>query len=142
MQICENIKQARLSSGASQEDIAHKLGINRDTYKNWELKTEPDFTTINKIGKAIGVPPVSLLSGVIDFTAQEIAEATNQVNRKKENDVVANLAKLTSAIGRLVGLHEEQILNSVQSFALGKTGAVVSQQLADNKTGKKKRKGN
>lgn len=140
LQICENIRQARLSSGASQEDIAQKLGINRDTYKNWELKTPPDYETLNKIGKAIGIPPVSLLSGVIDFTAQDLADTAEQINKKKESDVVISLARLTSAIGQLVGLDKEQIFDSFRSSALGKKEVAVSEQLAHNKAGKKDNK--
>lgn len=143
MQICENIKQARISRGLTQSEMAMKLDLkNLTTYQNWEYNTPPSLEMINKIGKAIGVAPISLLSGVIDFTEQDVAQAVEQLNSDKRNDTLINLARLTSAIGRLVGLHEEKIFDTVQSFALGKTEVVVSERLGGNKGGKKKSNGN
>lgn len=137
MQICQNIKQARLLSGASQQEVANKLGIDRDTYKNWEIKTAPDLATINRIGKAIGVAPISLLYGIIDFTQQEVIESVEKINQKKSEDVLTNLARLTLAIGQLTGLSKEQILNSLGlPYSLDKTEVVVSEDLRHKRKGK------
>lgn len=142
LQICQNIRQARELSGKSQEAIADKMGIKRGVYKNWEINTEPDLETINKIGRAIGIPPISLLAGIIEFTEKQIVQAENNFKSKKENEVVVSLAKLTSAIGQLVGLDKERIFDTVLSSSLDKTEVGVSQQLSGNKAGRKNNSGN
>lgn len=67
LQICSNIKQARLSRKVSQGFIAKKMNIERNTYKNWEINTEPSLSTIKTIAKILEVPAMSLLTGLIEF---------------------------------------------------------------------------
>lgn len=48
-QISENIKQARLSTGKSQQEVADYLDIKRSTYANWEAGTEPTVGDMKRI---------------------------------------------------------------------------------------------
>lgn len=65
-------------SGASQQVIAERMGIDRDTYKNWEGTTEPDLATIKTIAAAIGIPPYRLLMDIIDFSGAVNDERPDQ----------------------------------------------------------------
>jgi transcriptional regulator with XRE-family HTH domain len=67
LQICQNIAQARLSRGLSQEKMAEQVGVKRATYKNWEAGTEPGLSEIKTIAKALEIPAYKLLEGVIEF---------------------------------------------------------------------------
>lgn len=68
LQICQNIKEIRKSKQLSQETVAERMGLKRDTYKNWEIDTEPDLATIKTIAAAIGVPAYTLLKDIIDYS--------------------------------------------------------------------------
>lgn len=80
MQICQNIKQARVSSGLTQDEIADKLGTKRSTYKNWEDATEPSLSIIKAIAGHLGVPAYKLLIGVIDFEEPEARRPDVNIN--------------------------------------------------------------
>lgn len=85
LQICRNIKQARLSTGKSQEEIAKKINVSRSTYKNWEENTEPDLANLKTIAEALGVQPYVLLKGVIDF------HETNKSGPIQEPDLLTRM---------------------------------------------------
>lgn len=68
LQICQNIKQARVSKGWTQEEMAGFMSIERATYKNWEDQTEPSLSNIKALAKVFKIPPHRLLAGVIDFS--------------------------------------------------------------------------
>lgn len=85
LQICRNIKQARLSTGKSQEEIAKKINVSRSTYKNWEENTEPDLANLKTIAEALGVQPYVLLKGVIDF------DETNKSGPIQEPDLLTRM---------------------------------------------------
>lgn len=85
LQICRNIKQARLSTGKSQEEIAKKISVSRSTYKNWEENTEPDLANLKTIAEALGVQPYVLLKGVIDF------DETNKSGPIQEPDLLTRM---------------------------------------------------
>lgn len=61
--ITANIKAERARSGLSQEDVAEKLGITRQSYNIWE--TNPKSLTLDKIemlANAIGCNVKNLVS--------------------------------------------------------------------------------
>lgn len=44
------LKAIRINLGLSQQEIAEKLGVSRETYQNYEAyKTFPDVATVKKI---------------------------------------------------------------------------------------------
>jgi len=47
MTISEKLKQARTDSGLSQEEVADKLGVSRQTMSNWENgRSFPDIVSV------------------------------------------------------------------------------------------------
>jgi transcriptional regulator with XRE-family HTH domain len=65
LQISQNIRQARLNSGLSQEAVADKLGVKRTTFANWEKDTEPEMTIIKSIAEILGVNYIDIIDSVI-----------------------------------------------------------------------------
>lgn len=137
LQICSNIKQARLSRKVSQGFIAKKMNIERNTYKNWEINTEPSLSTIKTIAKILEVPAMSLLTGLIEFGGAEIIQANKIQKMGDIEDIRISLNRLTSAIGRLSGLEKDEIEVFLPSYASDKKG--VFQDLMN--TGGRKKNG-
>lgn len=52
MQIHDKIRQARVSAGLTQAEMAEKLGIERSTYQYWEKKT-PSIDSIKLVAKTL-----------------------------------------------------------------------------------------
>ena len=58
----ENLKDARLSAGLSQKDLAEQLGVAKSTYSLYESgKREPDVARIKKLAEILGVSSDALL---------------------------------------------------------------------------------
>ncbi|MCH5179908.1 MAG: helix-turn-helix domain-containing protein [Erysipelotrichales bacterium] len=52
----KNLKILRKSLGLTQQQLADKLFVNRNTYQNYEAgTTEPDFATVKKIASFFNV---------------------------------------------------------------------------------------
>lgn len=66
LQICQNIKQARLSTGMSQGEFAEKIGKKRSTYAEWESNFVPDLEILKKIAEAANTTLAALLNEQID----------------------------------------------------------------------------
>jgi transcriptional regulator with XRE-family HTH domain len=124
LQICQNIKQARLSAKLSQEEMAHKLGIKRTTYQNWEKNIEPDLTTIVAIAKNLGIATTELLRGVIDLNGHEKSGAGPDYLRsvlKQEIDTIrSSLDKLSKALQVPQGLERPVGSPKKEHLDLGK----------------------
>ena len=91
----ENIKRIRKSKGLSQEELAIKLNVVRQTVSNWENgKSLPDIVSIMS------------LSDLYQITIDELLKGDKRMKEKMEKD--ANIAKankrviLTTAIITLV----------------------------------------
>ena len=60
---CDNIKSVRIELGYTQKQIAEKLGVVESCYANWEQgRTEPNISTLRKLGEIFGVSVDELLS--------------------------------------------------------------------------------
>ena len=58
MQLGTNLFKARKKSGLSQEEVAAKLGVSRQTISKWELdETLPDIRQAKKTGRAVSSDP-------------------------------------------------------------------------------------
>ncbi len=79
------IKEARISKGISQKDMAAKLGINRSTYSNYENDIrEPNLEVIEKIANTLNIPLSYLFSpstdsNEIDRMSDEIDDFINKM---------------------------------------------------------------
>lgn len=57
-----NLKQARLNAKLTQEQLAEKLHVTRQSVSGWELgRTEPDFETAGRLAEVFGTNVSSLL---------------------------------------------------------------------------------
>lgn len=69
LQMNENIRQARLAKGFSQEKMAELLGESRSTYAEWERNTEPKVSVFLKIAEILEINPHKLAG--VDIEAKK-----------------------------------------------------------------------
>ena len=64
MEISNQIKQRRIAAGISQEELAERIFISRQTLSNWETgKTQPDIETLTQLAQLFGVSTEYLIYG-------------------------------------------------------------------------------
>lgn len=83
MNLGNNLKEARKKSGLSQETVAEKLGVSRQTISKWETnETLPDIYQSKKLSKLYNLT----LDELIDFDTdlQEIEEIIKNTDEEKE----------------------------------------------------------
>ena len=81
MNLGENLFQARKKKGLSQEAVAEKLGVSRQTISKWETdETLPDIRQAKKLAVLYGLT----LDELIEFDAdvQEIQEVINKTTEE------------------------------------------------------------
>ena len=81
MKLGENLFQARKRKGLSQEAVAEKLGVSRQTISKWETdETLPDIRQAEKLAVLYGLT----LDELIEFDAdvQEIQEVINKTTQE------------------------------------------------------------
>jgi transcriptional regulator with XRE-family HTH domain len=62
--VSKNIKRLRNEAGMSQETLAEKLSVTRQTVSSWETgRTQPDLETLAAIGEALGSDVTGLIYG-------------------------------------------------------------------------------
>ena len=86
MNLGENLFQARKKKGLSQEAVAEKLGVSRQTIPKWETdETLPDIRQAKKLAVLYGLT----LDELIEFDAdvQEIQEVINKTTEETVNKV-------------------------------------------------------
>ena len=86
MNLGENLFQARKKKGLSQEAMAEKLGVSRQTISKWETdETLPDIRQAKKLAVLYGLT----LDELIEFDAdvQEIQEVINKTTEETVNKV-------------------------------------------------------
>ena len=86
MNLGENLFQARKKKGLSQEAVAEKLGVSRQTISKWETdETLPDIRQAKKLAVLYGLT----LDELIEFDAdvQEIQEVINKTTEETINKV-------------------------------------------------------
>lgn len=86
MNLGENLFQARKKKGLSQEAVAEKLGVSRQTISKWETdETLPDIRQAKKLAVLYGLT----LDELIEFNAdvQEIQEVINKTTEETVNKV-------------------------------------------------------
>lgn len=86
MELGNNLFDARKKSGLSQEEVAEKLGVSRQTISKWELgETLPDI----RQSKRLSILYHLSLDELIDFDldVQEIQEAIDKTTEKVTDKV-------------------------------------------------------
>ena len=83
MNLGNNLFQARKKAGKSQEEVAEKLGVSRQTISKWETdETIPDIYQSKKLAKLYKLSLDELIEFDIDL--KEIEEVIKNTNEEKE----------------------------------------------------------
>lgn len=83
MNLGNNLFQARKKVGLSQETVAEKLGVSRQTVSKWETdETVPDIYQAKKLAKLYNLTLDELIEFDIDI--KEIEEVIKNTNEEKE----------------------------------------------------------
>lgn len=85
MSIAERMRYFREINGYSQEDLAQKLNISRQSISKWELgKSTPDINYIIKMSEFYKISLDQLLKGEINSEKKENDER-NELKQKENN---------------------------------------------------------
>jgi transcriptional regulator with XRE-family HTH domain len=109
MTISEKLKQARAESGLSQEDVAEKLGVSRQTMSNWEnARSYPDIVSVIALSDIYNVALDSLMKGDAEMQ-KHLQESTNvtKSNKQVAASIIALILALLSTVGSIVVLGGE-----------------------------------
>jgi transcriptional regulator with XRE-family HTH domain len=87
LQLFENIKQARLNKGFTQQYVADKLKVKRTTYANWEVETEPDLTKIMEISQILEVGFDQLIHGKVEPSTYTQKRLNKKLAQEKNDDI-------------------------------------------------------
>ena len=87
MNLGENLLKARKSSSLSQEEVAEKLGVSRQTISKWELnETLPDICQSKKLASLYHLSLDELIDFDVDLKEIErIIEKTTEEKQEKIN---------------------------------------------------------
>ena len=86
MDLGNNLFQSRKKVGLSQETVAEKLGVSRQTISKWETdETVPDIYQAKKLSKLYNLSLDDLIEFDIDL--KEIEEAIKNTNEEKEEKI-------------------------------------------------------
>jgi len=84
MSIGEVLKQARAAIGLSQEEIAERIGVSRQTISNWENgRSYPDISYVMAMSNIYNVTLDSLLKGDSEMI-KHLEESTNVTKSNKQ----------------------------------------------------------
>ena len=76
MELNEQIKKYRTEMNLSQEELAEKIYVTRQSVSNWENgKTYPDIHSLLLLGSLFGISLDQLVKGDIEIMKKEIKEA-------------------------------------------------------------------
>ena len=106
MEVQNQIKQYRLASNLSQEDLAEKVFVTRQTISNWETgKNYPDLNSLVRLSTLFGVSLDILVKGDLqEMKAQIQTEDIRKFNRDGAIFTGLMLAMLLSAAPLVVYL--------------------------------------
>ena len=93
MEIGKKLKDARMKSGFTQENIAEKINVSRQTISNWENeKSYPDIISIIELSNLYSISLDDLLKGD-DEMMEHLQESTNVVksNQKLLRAIILNI---------------------------------------------------
>ena len=83
MNLGNNLFQARKKAGLSQEEVAEKLGVSRQTISKWETdETVPDIYQSKKLAKLYKLSLDELIE--FDVDVKEIEEVIKNTNEETE----------------------------------------------------------
>lgn len=90
MELGSHIKEHRTELGLSQDDLAERIYVSRQTISNWERgRTYPDAQSLLLLSNVFGVTVDSLIKGDVETMAQVINEAVKKYNALSTITVVS-----------------------------------------------------
>lgn len=90
--IAKNIKKYRTSLNMSQEFIAEKLYVTRQTVSSWENgRTRPDIDTLCRLAEIFGISVEDIIYGAKRFITQEEKELSSRRNLITAFSVIASV---------------------------------------------------
>ena len=114
MEIGQKLKDKRTGLGLSQEDLAEKIGVTRQTIANWEKgKTYPDIGSVLKLSDLYNVSLDELLKE--DATMRKHVEDTADLPRKYWN-ILFEVAILLLPFGMLVAYWGASVLGVIMQW--------------------------
>ena len=93
MEIGKKLKDARMKSGFTQEAVAEKINVSRQTISNWENeKSYPDIISVIELSNLYSISLDDLLKGD-EKMMEHLEESTNVVksNQKLIGAVILNI---------------------------------------------------
>ena len=86
MNLGNNLFNARKKSGLSQEDVAEKLGVSRQTISKWETdETLPDIQQAKRLALLYNLSLDELIS--FDMDVKELEEAIKSTSEEVQNKI-------------------------------------------------------
>lgn len=83
MEIGKKLKDARISSGLTQESVAEKINVSRQTISNWENeKSYPDIVSVIELSSLYSISLDDLLKGDLKML-EKIEKDTNTVKSNR-----------------------------------------------------------
>lgn len=81
MELGSHIKEHRKELGLSQDDLAERIYVSRQTISNWECgRTYRDVQSLHLLSNVFGVTVDSLIKGDVETMAQVMKEAVKKYN--------------------------------------------------------------
>ena len=93
MEIGKKLKDARMKSGFTQETVAEKINVSRQTISNWENeKSYPDIISVIELSSLYSISLDDLLKGD-ERMMEHLEESTNVVksNQKLIGAIIFNI---------------------------------------------------
>lgn len=98
MSIEKRLLELRKSKGLSQEEVADKLNVTRQTVSKWETgQSSPDFDKIAPICELYGVTPNEILSEVVDEKKVEEVKKKEDYENMTNNQIRQKTAEVVSS---------------------------------------------
>ncbi len=108
MEIEKKLKEARTNAGLTQEQVAEKIMVSRQTISNWENgKSLPDIVSIIK------------LSDLYQISLDELLKGDTKMNEKIEKDVKVAKNNKRLIFATAILLFAVAIIYSISTFAGG-----------------------
>lgn len=129
MKIGEKLKQARLNKKMTQEEVADKLYVSRQSISNWENnKTYPDIGNVLALSDLYEISLDELLKGSDNFM-KHLEESTDIVrsNKKLIFYIIMGLVIMVVMAMFTEFLPEKVVLIAIFTLAVIVTGLVYSE---------------
>ena len=129
MKIGDKLKKARMDKNLTQEEVAEKIFVSRQSISNWENnKTYPDIGNVIALSDLYQISLDELLKGSDNFM-KHLEESTDIVKSNKKLVIAIHFALVVVILMALFTefLPEKVFLMSIFSLSVIVTGLVYSE---------------